>query len=258
MRPDREVKRWRPCWQELDRWPRHPYGKDVDPIQVVFGDLRQVMPRPYCEMVLVATAFLCGALVGFEREKEHKPAGLRTLILICVGSAIFTVVSASPALAGHEPARIAAQIVTGVGFLGAGSILRDRHHISGLTTAATIWACSGIGIMVGAGYAAAGVVLSAAVLVTLGWVRHLEFLLNGPCQVRRALVVYQPGQGKTRARITALLDDAKGHIVIGDDKQRPEGLREISIEYCGVHRDHRCVLAQLADVPGVEALEPIA
>jgi len=208
-------------------------------------------------MVLVAASFLCGALVGFERERGHKPAGLRTLILICVGSTIFTVVSASPALGGHEPARIAAQIVTGVGFLGAGSILRDRHHISGLTTAATIWACSGIGIMVGAGYAAAGVVLSVAVLVTLGWVRHLEAVLNGPCQVRRVLVVYQPGQGKARARITALLDEAKGHISIGDDKQRPEGLREISLEYCGLHRDHRCVLAQLADVPGVEALETV-
>ena len=230
----------------------------MDILQVVFGDLRQLIPPFYCEIVLVATAFLCGALVGFEREKGHKPAGLRTLILICVGSAIFTVVSCSPTMGGHEPARIAAQIVTGVGFLGAGSILRDRHHISGLTTAATIWACSGIGLLVGAGYAAAGVVLSVAVLVTLGWVRHLEVMLNGACQVRRMLVVYQPGQGKTHARITALLDEAKGHIAIGDEKQRPEGLREISIEYCGVHRDHRCVLAQLADVPGVEALETVA
>ena len=227
----------------------------MDILQVVFGDLRQLVPPLYCAIVLVATAFLCGALVGFERERGHKPAGLRTLILICVGSAIFTVVSASPALGGHEPARIAAQIVTGVGFLGAGSILRDRHHISGLTTAATIWACSGIGMVVGAGYAAAGVVLSVAVLVTLGWVRRLEIVLNGACQVRRVLVVYQPGQGKTHARITALLDEAKGHIAIGEDKQRPEGLREISVEYCCAHRDHRCVLAQLADVPGVEALE---
>jgi uncharacterized membrane protein YhiD involved in acid resistance len=113
-------------------------------------------------------------------------------------------------------------------------------------------------MVVGAGYAAAGVVLSGAVLVTLGWVRQLEIMLNGKCQVRRVLIVYQPGQGKTRPRIIALLDEAKGHIAIGDDKQRPEGLREISVEYCGVHRDHRCVLAQLADVPGVEALETIA
>ncbi|MGB8298433.1 MAG: MgtC/SapB family protein [Polyangia bacterium] len=230
----------------------------MDILQVIFGDLRQLMPRPYCEFVLVATAFLCGALVGFERERGHKPAGLRTLILICVGSATFTVVSVSPVLGGHEPARIAAQIVTGIGFLGAGAILRDHRHISGLTTAATIWACSGIGIAVGAGYAAAGLLLSVAVLVTLGWILRLEMLLNGACQARRVLVVYQPGQGKTRARITALLDEAKGHIAIGDDKERPQGLRELSVEYCSFHRDHRCVLAKLADVPGVEALESVA
>jgi putative Mg2+ transporter-C (MgtC) family protein len=227
-------------------------------VQVVFGDFRHLMPQPYSEMVLVAVAFLCGALVGLEREKEHKPAGLRTIILICVGSAIFTVVSASPALGAHEPARIAAQIVTGVGFLGAGSIMHDRRHISGLTTAATIWASSGIGIVVGAGYAVAGLALSACVLVTLGWVRHLEIVLNGACQIQRVRIVYQPGQGKTRVRIGALLDQAKGHIAIGEDKERPPGLREISIEYCGSHRDHRSVLAELAELPGVEALETLA
>jgi putative Mg2+ transporter-C (MgtC) family protein len=229
----------------------------VDIIPVIFGDFRRLMPPPYSEMVLVAMAFLCGALVGLEREKEHKPAGLRTIILICVGSAIFTVVSASPAMGGHEPARIAAQIVTGVGFLGAGSILRDRHHISGLTTAATIWASSGIGIVVGAGYAVAGLALSVCVLVTLGWVRHLEVLLNGACQMRRVLIVYQPGQGKTRVRIGALLDQAKGSLAIGADKERPQGLREISVEYCASHRDHRAVLAELADLPGIEALETV-
>ena len=229
----------------------------MDIFQAVFGDLRQVLPRPFCEIVLVAASFLCGALVGIEREKEHKPAGLRTLILICVGSAIFTVVSASPAMGGHEPARIAAQIVTGVGFLGAGSILRDRHHISGLTTAATIWATSGIGLAVGAGYAAAGLVLSLSVLITLGWVRQLETRLNGACQVRRVRVLFQAVQGKTSARIIALLDEAKGHIRAGVDKERADGLHEIEVEYCGLHRDHRCVVAQLADLSGVEALETI-
>ena len=205
----------------------------------------------------MATSFLCGAVVGIEREKERKAAGLRTLILICTGSAIFTVVSASPAMGGHEPARIAAQIVTGVGFLGAGSILRDRHHISGLTTAATIWATSGIGLAVGAGYAAAGLLLSVSVLITLGWVRRIETRLNGLCQLRKVRVLYQPSQGKARARITALLDESKGPIHVLDDRERPDGLREISIEYCDRHREHRTVLAQLADMPGVEVIETI-
>jgi putative Mg2+ transporter-C (MgtC) family protein len=230
----------------------------VDFLQVLLGDLHQIMPRPSCEIVLVATSFLCGALVGFEREKGRKAAGLRTLILICMGSAIFTVVSASPALAGREPARIASQIVTGVGFLGAGSILRDHNRISGLTTAATIWATSGIGIVVGAGYALAGLLLSLCVFLTLGWVRSLETRLNGVCQVRRVRVVFQHGQGKTSVRIAALLDEAKGHIRAGEPKERADGLREISLEYCDLHREHRSVLAQLADLPGVEALETLA
>lgn len=204
---------------------------------------------------MLATSFLCGAVVGFEREKERKAAGLRTHILICVGSALFTVISASPALGGHEPARIAAQIVTGVGFLGAGSILRDHHHISGLTTAATIWATSGIGLAVGAGYASAGLLLSVCVFITLAWVRRLEIRFNGPCEIHRMCVLYQPLRGKTQVRLRALLDDAKGPVRASEVSERADGLQEMHIEYCGRHRDHRSLLGQLVEVPGVEALE---
>lgn len=227
----------------------------MDFISVFLGDLRQILPRPYCEIVLLATSFLCGAVVGFEREKERKAAGLRTHILICVGSALFTVISASPALGGHEPARIAAQIVTGVGFLGAGSIMRDHHHISGLTTAATIWATSGIGLAVGAGYASAGLFLSVCVFITLAWVRRLEIRLNGPCEIQHVRVLYQPLRGKTQVRLRALLDEAKGPVAAGEVSDRADGFQEIHIEYCGRHRDHRSLLGQLVEVPGVEALE---
>jgi putative Mg2+ transporter-C (MgtC) family protein len=230
----------------------------VDFISAFFGDLRLILPRPYCEIVLMATSFVCGAVVGSEREKERKAAGLRTHILICVGSALFTVISASPAMGGHEPARIAAQIVTGVGFLGAGSILRDHHHISGLTTAATIWATSGIGLAVGAGYASAGLLLSACVFVTLAWVRRLEVTFNGPCEIRRMRVLYQPMRGKTQVRLRTLLDDAKGPVTAGAISERADGLHEFSIEYCSRHREHRGLLGQLAEVPGVEALESIS
>jgi putative Mg2+ transporter-C (MgtC) family protein len=230
----------------------------VDFLTAFFGDLRQILPRPACEVLLMATSFLCGAVVGFEREKERKAAGLRTHILICVGSALFTVISVSPALGGHEPARIAAQIVTGVGFLGAGSIMRDRYHISGLTTAATIWATSGIGLAVGAGYPAAGLVLSICVFITLAWVRRLEIQFNGPCDAQRVRVLYQPLHGKTYVRLRALLDEAKGPIAADEEREGADGLREIHIEYCDRHREHRSLLAQLAEVPGVEALEKIS
>ena len=206
----------------------------------------------------MAVSFICGAVIGVEREKGRKAAGLRTLILICLGSALFTVVSVSPALGGHEPARIAAQIVTGVGFLGAGSILRDRHHISGLTTAATIWATSGIGLAVGAGYAMAGLLLSVCVFITLGWVRRVENRLNRACDVQSVRVVFQPARGKTQARLQATLDEAKGQIDVGEVRERADGLCEIRVDYCGRHREHRGLLAQIAEVPGVEAIETIS
>lgn len=104
--------------------------------------------------------------MGYERRSADKPAGLRTLSLVCLGSAIFTIISAF----GFETAdqsRVAAQIVTGVGFLGAGTILRSGVTISGLTTAATIWATAAIGMAVGSGLYIVSVSGTVLVLVIL-------------------------------------------------------------------------------------------
>jgi putative Mg2+ transporter-C (MgtC) family protein len=223
--------------------------------QVLFGDLHHLVPAPWCQAISVLVAFVCGAIVGFERERGHKPAGLRTQILICVGSAIFTVVSASASMGGREPARIAAQIVTGVGFLGAGSILRERFQITGLTTAATIWTVSAIGIMAGAGYVTAAVILSMAVLLVLASFRQAEILLLGRCDSHKVTVVYRPERGKTRPIIVEALDDAHGHLRIVQESERPDGLYGMTLSYCGRHRDHRAFLAFLAAMPAVEALE---
>jgi putative Mg2+ transporter-C (MgtC) family protein len=227
----------------------------VDFFQVALGDLHRVVQAPFCEAISILMALFCGAIVGFEREKGHKPAGLRTQILICVGSAIFTVISMSSAMGGKEPARIAAQIVTGVGFLGAGSILRDHKQITGLTTAATIWTVSAIGIVVGAGYVTAGVLLSLGVLVVLGSFRKVEFLLAGRCTSVFTVVVYRPESGKTHALIIGALDEANGPLHLGEEKERSGGLREMRVQHCDHHRDHRAFLAALAGMPGVEALE---
>lgn len=227
----------------------------MDFFQVALGDLHRVVQAPYCEAISILMAFVCGAIVGFEREKGHKPAGLRTQILICVGSAIFTVVSMAPVLGGKEPSRIAAQIVTGVGFLGAGSILRDHKQITGLTTAATIWTVSAIGIVVGAGYVTAGVLLALGVLFILGIFRQAETLLSGRCTRVATVVVYRPENGKTRALLIGALDEAHGPLHMGDEKERPGGLCELRVRHCDHHRDHRAFLAVLATMPGVEALE---
>lgn len=114
-----------------------------------------------------------GALIGLEREVHSKPAGFRTNIMICLGSALFTVLSVRLAEGGvADRARIAAQIVTGVGFLGAGAIIHLRRHVVGLTTAATIWVVASVGMAFGAGafaLGAVGTVLTTAVLFGLGY-----------------------------------------------------------------------------------------
>lgn len=116
-------------------------------------------------------AALLGALIGFEREYRHKAAGLRTNILIAVGSALFTVMSID-LVAGRtgDPSRVASQIVTGIGFLGAGAIIRTGGDIQGLTTAATVWANAAIAVAVGGGeyhLAVIGTAVTLAVLLVL-------------------------------------------------------------------------------------------
>ncbi|MCL6450862.1 MAG: MgtC/SapB family protein [Acetobacteraceae bacterium] len=121
----------------------------------------------------LALAAVLGGMVGLERESVRRPAGLRTHILVCVGSALIMLVSLDVyrlyrGVAGVDPGRIAAQVVSGIGFLGAGTIMREGASIRGLTTAATLWVVAGVGLAAGAGLlwpAAASTVLVMAVLV---------------------------------------------------------------------------------------------
>ena len=117
-----------------------------------------------------------GAAVGYERRSSDKPAGLRTLSLVAVDSALFTIISTFIFEAADQ-SRVAAQIVTGVGFLGGGTILRSEGRISGLTTSATIWATAAIGMAVGSGLyiaASGGTVLMLTILYILAPSRNSE------------------------------------------------------------------------------------
>jgi putative Mg2+ transporter-C (MgtC) family protein len=120
------------------------------------------------DIVKILAAVLAGGLIGFEREYRDKDAGFRTLIFICVGAALFTILSVK--LAGDkEPTRIAANIVSGVGFLGAGVILRNEGRVMGLTTASAIWLTAALGMGIGGGYYALASVGLASILVVL-WI----------------------------------------------------------------------------------------
>ena len=116
--------------------------------------------------------------MGLEREYNDKPAGYATNSIICLGAALFTMLSLYMAEMGGDPGRIAAQIVSGVGFLGAGAILREGNKISGLTTAAAVWLVAAIGMAVGFGqYILASSACAAAILMQLG-VRRTPGLLE--------------------------------------------------------------------------------
>lgn len=120
------------------------------------------------DLISLVLAALLGAAIGLERELSGKAAGLRTNILICLGAAIFTIIS-KHMVDGTESSisRIAAQVVTGVGFLGAGAVIQDRFGVHGLTTAATIWLVASIGMSCGAGFHILAVVSTLIAIIVL-------------------------------------------------------------------------------------------
>ena len=131
-------------------------------------------------LVRVGAAGFCGAVIGLEREMKGKPAGFRTNILICLGSAIYMCVGLLLVDQGggeggeFDPTRIAAQVVTGIGFIGAGCILQAGGRVTGLTSAATIWVVASIGLVAGAGYPLLAFISSWMVVITLAVLGKVE------------------------------------------------------------------------------------
>jgi len=136
-------------------------------------------------MLQVGLATLLGGAIGLERELGGKPAGLRTNILICIGSVLYTHLSIAMLSAiagaggtGTDPTRVAGQIVTGVGFIGAGTILHARGAVVGLTSAATIWVVAAIGVALGSGYYLEGIATTVVVLGVLAGLGRVEKLVE--------------------------------------------------------------------------------
>ena len=229
----------------------------MDRFMIYLGDLHKLFEPHWAGAILVLVSVLCGLMIGQERESKNKPAGLRTVTLICVGSTIFTL--ASILIAGGravaDPARIAAQVVTGIGFLGAGAIIRDRGQVVGLTTAATIWAVSAIGVVIGAGYAVGGIALAAVVLVTLRGAQIIEQWTAGPCRQASYTVRYRSASGKTHLKVLRILDVF--HVPDANWSVSQQGEFEtMHIRCCTAHRGHRAVLTELADLPEVVDISP--
>jgi putative Mg2+ transporter-C (MgtC) family protein len=164
---------------------------------------------------LVVAAALGGA-IGFERELREREAGLRTHMLVSVGSALFTIVSAygftsfiesGSSAVRTDPTRIAAQIVTGIGFLGAGAIIRMGVSVRGLTTAASLWVVAAIGMAAGAGYWSASLITTGLVLLFLWPVRIVAY---------RLLVLVRPEEG----RLAVELDEGGSAAPVLEELER--------------------------------------
>lgn len=128
------------------------------------------------DMVAMLVSIICGGIIGFEREYRSKSAGFRTIILISLGSTIFTIVSRHGVGADD---RISANIITGIGFIGAGVIFQDKISVRGLTTAAVIWTSAAIGMTTGIGYHALAFALTLITLAMLLLVTRIEKLIAG-------------------------------------------------------------------------------
>lgn len=203
------------------------------------------------DIVRLLLALLVGGLIGAEREFRDKAAGFRTITLICVGSALFTMFSVR--LAGeHDPARIAAQIVTGVGFLGAGVILHQGGEVRGLTTASTIWLAAALGMGLGGGYLLFSCIAAAIVLFVLWVLPGFDALVDRLRQTRTYEVTTALNRGKY-AQIEALFRQcglrAKAHA-----EAKREGEMVITWTVHGPQEGHRRALEALFADPEIRRL----
>ena len=176
-------------------------------------------------LLRLALAAALGGAVGVERELREREAGLRTHLLVALGSALFTIVSAygfhaflssGASVVRADPTRIAAQIVTGIGFLGAGAIIRQGFSVRGLTTAATLWVVAAIGLAVGAGYYSGALITTAVVLFSLYPLRIVAYRV-----IRR----YRPEDRRLLVELPA--GESPGAVI---DEVERAGLRIASID----------------------------
>ncbi len=214
---------------------------------------------PHVLLRLFVAAVLGGA-IGMERELRERGAGLRTHLVVCVGSALFTLVSAygfrdfmaagSAASGRIDPTRIAAQIVSGIGFLGAGAIIRQGLSVRGLTTAATLWLVAAIGMASGAGYYDAAIIATLGGLLTLGPLRIASYRVvhRFRPEVDRLLVEIAAG-GSPAPLIDAI--EGRGGRVVSLDVAQEGDRRSIAVDVELHETEAPAIVASVAEVDGV-------
>ncbi len=217
----------------------------------------------WTEITLLGVAFVLSAVVGVERERQLKSAGVRTHTLVGLGSALFTLVSSYgfTTVMGPDvvldPARIAAQIVSGIGFLGAGVIFVRQNAVSGLTTAASIWMVAAIGMACGAGMPVLAAIGCALHLITVGLLSYAGRWLRSRAAARAIVIRYKEGTVSLHA-LLAIAGETGARPVVDDLRkiERPgkKPRLEARLSYAKPLEGQERVLATLSAVPGVVAV----
>ena len=203
------------------------------------------------DLVKLLLALVLGGLIGWERELYDKPAGFRTNTLICVGSTLFTIFSLKIGIIpGTDSVRIAAQIVSGIGFLGAGAIIRRGEAVLGLTTAATIWFVASIGMGIGAGYYVISSVGTALALAILFVFRKFENLVDRIHTTRTYHVIVSAEDDAVRE--LSLVLDSCGLRVLGNKQVKSDNRYFYEITLSGKRAEHTPLLEKLLKSPTVK------
>jgi len=208
--------------------------------------------------LLIALGF--GALIGLERELHRKTAGLRTHMLVCLSTCLLMILSVKSAkdLGGNaDPTRIAAGVITGIGFLGAGSIIRHGASVQGLTTAASIWTAASVGLTTGAGYYLAAAIVVALTLFTLYMVERVDARLEIHKRRTNMLVTAKSGPGMISRLDSAFSDlgvDVGQFSVSLADHHGGQVVLDIQVMEMGKH-DRSEVVDRILQLPGVSSVE---
>lgn len=213
-------------------------------------------------LIRIALAGVLGGLIGMERQMRAKEAGLRTHILVAIGSAMFMLVSKygfadmlNDQHVSLDPSRIAAQVVSGMGFLGAGTILIQKQVVKGLTTAAGLWVTAAIGLVIGSGMYEIGIYGTVLALVVLEVFRRLSHLLIGK---HHTIVVFLKAKSVPLVLLVLQREGIRyGHIAVVN--RNPEtGLCELSVQVTLSHKAKDAHLYdKVMDIKGVQSLELI-
>jgi len=214
----------------------------------------EVLSRDLGRLLLAA---VLGGVVGIERELKRRPAGLRTNMFICFGAAMFTVLSLELAAAtGGEQTRIASQIIPGIGFIGAGSILHAQRTITGLTTAATIFVVAAIGMACGAGLYGLAVFASVLILVCLQVLGGLERKFDLKSSLMHFSITTERGAEEVADEITALLHE-HGKQMEGMKIVRLNGKKKLVFTVDGTRSEHEDIMAGMRQTEDLKDFQSV-